>query len=205
MSLGRGHRGGGVHSASPPTSARFRKIRGVHAPGATLPPTPAPPSNHQTHAGAPSPHTWGAGILPGSRWGWEGAGRKRGPAGSLRFRGKQPALPWEGHSPPAAESGSELFRRHIPLPPLSSLSVASTAFTTRSCFSNMTPRRPTSCSWCARPETSRRATWWRWCCRVRGGGRPGGGALGGAGHLGEERVAGVGSQERPGGRSGSRL
>lgn len=99
-----------------------------------------------------------------------GSSRKRGAAGSLSFRGKQAALPWEGPRP-------RLFRHHLPLPPLSSPSVASTAFTTRSCSSNMTPRPPTSCSWCARLETSRKATWWRWCCRVRGRARAGAGPL----------------------------
>lgn len=113
----------------------------------------------------------------GSSWVWEGTGRKQGAAGSLEFPGEtdRPAL---GRFQTAALSFSvttSLSR------PLSSPNVASTAFTTRSCSSNMTPRRPTSCSWCALSETSRRATWWRWYCRVRGRGPPRGGASSGGG------------------------
>lgn len=90
--------GEGVFTQHPPTP-RLRKNRGVHVPGAALPPTPARQSSHQTRAGAPSLHTWGPGILSSSSWGREGSDRKRGAAGSLRFRGKQPALSWEGASP----------------------------------------------------------------------------------------------------------
>ena len=48
----------------------------------------------------------------------------------------------------------------------SSPSVVSTAFTTRSCSSNMTRLRPTSSSWSGLPRTSKKGTWWRWCFQV---------------------------------------
>lgn len=145
-------------------------------PGATDTPLPASlaPCSHQTRAIAPSPHTWApASCL--ARAGLGSAGRKwGGPAGSPEFPGET-AGPALGGFQLSGTGSSEFFRRHLPLPPLSSRSVASMAFMTKSCSSNMTPRRPTSCSWCARPGTSRRAIWWRWYCLVRGGGWPRGG------------------------------
>lgn len=103
------------------------------------------------------------------------------------------AGPARGGFQTSAEGSSELFRHPLPLPPFSSPSVASMAFTTRSCSSNMTPRPLTSCSWCAPPETSRRATWWKWCCRVRGEARLGAEPRSREGHL--EGLEGRGAQK----------
>ena len=165
-----GDKGRGAHSALPlslPEDSRSPRSQS-QSPSPTL-----AGGSRPAHLGL-----WHPARL-GSSWVWEGTDRKQGAAGSLEFPGET-ARPALGRFQTAALSFSvttSLSR------PLSSPNVASTAFTTRSCSSNITPRRPTSCSWCAPPETSRRATWWRWYCRVRGRGPPRGGASsGGAGH-----------------------
>lgn len=171
----------GVITQCPASSGKFKVSTLPLEPLSRLPPALAlsrPPARRATRlAGAPTQHTWGPSILLAR------AGVGRGQAGSgglqgLGFRGKQPVLPLEGSRRLRLLQAALSFSVATPSLPLSSRSVASTACTTRSCSSNMTPHQPTSCSSCDQLQISRRATWWRWFCRVRSGGHPGGGASG---------------------------